>query len=194
MIRVSSEGGEDGKARVYIDSPPRYFLLPATAMLVGSMIGVVRGGRSASLRFLAENAHRPPTTKQGWYFYWKTKNYRVMWGALKGGGADAGKLGLTAVGWLAAEEGIKKAGLDDVRELGAGLATAGVFAAVYRLPWKVARRTVAVAVMIGGGLSFMRWGQEKMREQLRVRVAEDGESSEERDSYAKDDVPADKQR
>lgn len=89
-----------------------------------------RGGRREGLRYLAENAHRAPTTLQGWYFYNKTKNYRVMLGALKGAGSDGMRLGLTAVGWVAFEQLLGRVGLDDVREVGAGMATAVIFSAV----------------------------------------------------------------
>ncbi|KAH8105943.1 hypothetical protein BXZ70DRAFT_872790, partial [Cristinia sonorae] len=80
--------------------PSRYYLLPGAAITVGTTIGLFRGSRTASLRFLAENAHRPPTTVQGWYFYNKTKNYRVILGGLKGAAADAFRLGITAGGWV----------------------------------------------------------------------------------------------
>ncbi|KZT42897.1 hypothetical protein SISSUDRAFT_975852, partial [Sistotremastrum suecicum HHB10207 ss-3] len=73
--------------------PPRLLLVPIVSFTAGFLIGVRRGGRAASVRFLAENAHRAPTTVQGWYFYKKTKNYRVMLGALRGGGIDGLKVG-----------------------------------------------------------------------------------------------------
>lgn len=114
--------------RIYIN--PRFYQLPGAAMLVGTTIGMVRGARRASLRFLAENAHRPPKTLRGWYFYKKTKNYRMMLGGLQEGGRDASKLGLTAIGWVGAEEALKRVGWDDVSEVGAGLFTAGTFSAV----------------------------------------------------------------
>ncbi|EGO01717.1 hypothetical protein SERLA73DRAFT_28495, partial [Serpula lacrymans var. lacrymans S7.3] len=81
----------------------RYFILPASAAVVGTLIGMVRGSRLAALRFLAENAHRPPTTVRGWYFYNKTKNYRRMQGGLKAAGVDGSKLALTALGWVGIE-------------------------------------------------------------------------------------------
>ena len=99
-------------------------------MLLGTTIGAFRGARNASLRFLAENAHRPPKTLQGWYFYKKTKNYRMMLGGLQEAGKDSGKLGLTALGWVGAEDALTRAGWGDVSEIGAGLFTAGTFAVV----------------------------------------------------------------
>ncbi|EIW82259.1 hypothetical protein CONPUDRAFT_34342, partial [Coniophora puteana RWD-64-598 SS2] len=81
----------------------RYFILPMSAAGVGSLIGAVRGSRLAGLRFLAENAHRPPTTIRGWYLYNKTKNYRRMAAALKTGGVDALRLGLIGLVWVVIE-------------------------------------------------------------------------------------------
>jgi hypothetical protein len=69
-------------------------------MCMGTAIGLVRGSRAAGLRFLAENAHRPPTTVRGWYFYKKTKNYKMMLGGLSKAGTDAAKLGFTALAWV----------------------------------------------------------------------------------------------
>jgi len=64
-------------------------VLPVMCASVGLALGAYRGGRMASLRFLAENAHRAPKTVKGWYFYNKTKNYRMMYGGLKEGAKDA---------------------------------------------------------------------------------------------------------
>jgi hypothetical protein len=116
--------------QIHLTIPPRLYIVPGAALLVGSCIGIVRGSRRASLRFLAENAHRPPTTIRGWYLYNKTKNYKVLLGGLKAGGADASRLAATAFGWVSVEEGLERAGFGDFREVGAGVGTAGVFSAV----------------------------------------------------------------
>lgn len=95
---------------------------------MGTAIGLVRGSRAAGLRFLAENAHRPPTTVRGWYFYNKTKNYKMMLEGLRKAGADGAKLGFTALAWVTFEEGLNRVGWGDAGEIGAGIGTAGVFA------------------------------------------------------------------
>lgn len=112
---------------IRLNIPTRFLHVPTTAFVVGSAIGMMRGGRVASLRFLAENAHRPPTTVQGWYFYKKTKNYKVMLGALKGAGREGGLLTLLALGYVAMEEGLERSGWRGVKEIGAGCGTGAVF-------------------------------------------------------------------
>jgi len=112
----------------YVASRPRVILIPFCSFTTGFLIGVRRGARLSSLRFLAENAHRAPRTLQGWYLYKKTKNYRVMWGALKGGCRDGIKI--TAVGsvWVTIEELCRQAGgINDVREVVAGAGSAMIF-------------------------------------------------------------------
>ncbi|EKM59150.1 uncharacterized protein PHACADRAFT_249398 [Phanerochaete carnosa HHB-10118-sp] len=115
--------------QIRINIPPRFYLLPGTAILLGTTIGLFRGSRRASLRFLAENVHRPPTTVQGWYFYQKTKNYRVILGGLKEAGADALKLGASAAAWVCFEEGATRLGEEvaNFKEIIAGLGTSAVF-------------------------------------------------------------------
>jgi len=63
-------------------------------MCIGTAIGLVRGSRAAGLRFLAENAHRPPTTVQGWYFYNKTKKLQDDVGRVKQGRNGRSKAGI----------------------------------------------------------------------------------------------------
>lgn len=121
---------ENKPRQIRLIVPERFYLLPGAAIILGVTLGMVRGSRRASLRFLAENVHRPPTTVQGWYFYNKTKNYRVLMGGLKEGGLDAIKLGTTAAGWVCLEEGLNRLDLpwaEDLREVVAGVGTAGLF-------------------------------------------------------------------
>ncbi|KAH7930286.1 hypothetical protein BV22DRAFT_1116275 [Leucogyrophana mollusca] len=160
---------ESGERQAYDITPilqSRYFILPASAAFVGTLIGSVRGSRLASLRFLAENAHRPPTTIRGWYLYNKTKNYKRIAAGLKSGGSDAVKLSLSAFVWVGMEDGLGRCGKpwSELREVGAGAGTAGVFAGVYRLPWRTSSRALVLGIAIGGGMGFLRWAQEYLRE------------------------------
>ncbi len=127
---LSQNPNPNASHSIHIEIPPRFYLLPGGAMCVGTAIGLVRGSRETGLRFLAENAHRPPTTVQGWYFYNKTKNYKMMLGGLRRAGTDAAKLGFTALAWVTFEEGLHQVGRDDLGEIGAGIGTAGIFAGV----------------------------------------------------------------
>ncbi|KAJ7047595.1 hypothetical protein C8F04DRAFT_937026 [Mycena alexandri] len=107
--------------------PQRMYTVPLGAVLLGTVVGVNRGARLASLRFLAENAHRTPTTQKGWYYYHKTKNYRVILGALRGAARDGAYLGATTLAWVGIEQGFNRLGWERVAMSGAGVGTAGLF-------------------------------------------------------------------
>lgn len=158
-----------GKAEaIRLHIPQRYLVLPSIAALTGLSIGALRGARTASWRFLAENAHHPPTTVRGWYFYKKTKNYRVMMEALREGGKSATKLGIAVLGYAALEDGMERVGLEDVREVGAAVGTAVLFSAIYRLPWVSARRVVVLGLGVGATMSGLRWGQDRLKDEVGV--------------------------
>jgi len=71
-------------------------LLVSSAMTLGFVSGFANGARHTALVFLAENAHRRPETVQGWYFYNKTKYYRMILGGFRRGG----QTGLQLAGWV----------------------------------------------------------------------------------------------
>lgn len=160
---------DDARTRGAYDVTPivqsRYFILPVSAAAVGTIIGAVRGSRMAALRFLAENAHRPPTTIRGWYLYNKTKNYRRMAAGLKHGGADALRLGVATSVWVGIEDGLERCGHPwaEAKEFGAGVGTALAFSSVYRLPWRTARRTVVLGTLVGGCMGLLRWTRSYLR-------------------------------
>ncbi|EIM21893.1 hypothetical protein WALSEDRAFT_7957, partial [Wallemia mellicola CBS 633.66] len=85
---------------IRINLPERAFPIVFCGTLVGFSLGSYRGGRIAGKKFLAENAHRAPKTVQGWYFYNKTKNYRIMQRSLTTGLLDASKIGGIALVWV----------------------------------------------------------------------------------------------
>ncbi|KIL68340.1 hypothetical protein M378DRAFT_72193 [Amanita muscaria Koide BX008] len=154
---------------IRLDIPSRWYVVPGTAFFAGSIIGLVRGGRNSSMQFLAENVHRPPTTVQGWYFYNKTKNYKVMLGGLRGAGADGSRLGILGLGWVILEETLERVGWTETKEIGAAIGTACMFSALYRLSWKGTRQTVIVGVMVGGavkGLGIARGRLEEWRKKV----------------------------
>jgi hypothetical protein len=51
--------------------------LPFLAAALGLSTGIYSGASRAAKVFMAENAHRQPTTVQGWFFYNKTKVRRL---------------------------------------------------------------------------------------------------------------------
>ncbi|KIY36369.1 hypothetical protein I305_01230 [Cryptococcus gattii E566] len=101
-----SRDGTTTPGAISLTVPTNLIMLPAAAAIVGLSIGFIRGGSRARLRFLVENAHRKPKTVQGWYFYTKTRNYRVFFGALKAGGKYALGLGGATAGFVLVDESV----------------------------------------------------------------------------------------
>ncbi|WVW83699.1 hypothetical protein I302_105720 [Kwoniella bestiolae CBS 10118] len=102
----SSQSTNPPPTRISLTVPTSLLILPPTAALIGLSIGLVRGGNKSRLRFLAENAHRQPKTVQGWYFYTKTRNYRVFFGAAKTGSKYALGLGGATATYVLLDESI----------------------------------------------------------------------------------------
>ncbi|KAN0063163.1 hypothetical protein ACQY0O_004327 [Thecaphora frezii] len=78
-------------------------LLPMSAFGFGFVSGLTSAGKRASLVFMAENAHRLPDTVQGWYFYSKTKNYRILLRGIQGGLKQGLRLSIWTTGFCVAE-------------------------------------------------------------------------------------------
>jgi hypothetical protein len=115
--------------RAGLEEKPRVILMTTIGSLWGFGIGAFLGGRQSGLQYLAENAHKLPTTVQGWYFYHKTKNYKMMLGGMKKGMRYAGK-----TGGLCLLYGSLEAALDGVRQepdvlnsVAAGVMTGTIF-------------------------------------------------------------------
>ncbi|KAI9024474.1 hypothetical protein CLU79DRAFT_700706 [Phycomyces nitens] len=149
-------GGPLGRAG--LETKPRLILLTSVGTLWGFAIGSFLGGQQAGLQYLAENAHRLPTTVQGWYFYHKTKNYRMALGGIKRGAKFAGR-----TGGLCLMYGAIEAGLDDIRgeadvanSVIAGVTAGTIFSAITRLTRGSFRYSVLFGAAFGlatGGLS-----------------------------------------
>src|SRR5258707_3582519 len=69
----ASTHDEEHKGAIKLYIPREMFMLPVATTLTGFTLGFLRSTRFASLRYLAEHAHKPPRSVQGWYFYHKTK-------------------------------------------------------------------------------------------------------------------------
>lgn len=70
-------------------------LMMGTSFLSGFVLGTTKGATTGGDLFRAENAHRLPTEKNGWYQYHKTKNYRAMMSGLK----EGGRYGAVCTAW-----------------------------------------------------------------------------------------------
>jgi len=168
---------------IHINIPPRLYQVPGAALVVGTVIGTVRGSRKEGLRFLAENAHRAPTTLQGWYFYNKTKNYRKILGGLVEGGRQGLRLSATAMAWVTIEESIRRFGngLEEAAEVGAGVGTGAIFGLICgcpqiqrkcliphfslhtdRLGLRTTGQSILLGVLVGSGMLGMRKGKERL--------------------------------
>lgn len=119
----------------HVDVPTNAIRIPLSLFCAGAILGTVRGARAAGVQYMAENGHHLPTTKEGWYFYFKTKNYRVAYGALKGAMKQGGKAGAIGCCWSGIEEGCTLIGghMEDLKSVVAGAGTMGLLSTVYRL-------------------------------------------------------------
>ena len=84
-------------------------LLLVSSFGTGFLLGAARGGPKAADRYRAENAHRMPVTKNGWYLYYKSKQYH----AIVGGVFTGVRMGAVLSGWaslfMATEEIVDRA-------------------------------------------------------------------------------------
>jgi hypothetical protein len=137
--------------------PPstRLTFLCTSAFAVGFSLGATTGGRRAADRFRAENSHRFPTTKAGWYLYHRSKSYNTIVGGVKNGVKFGGQMAVWAALFGGVEEamdrlrgrvfgtavwdedGLIKGDGDSQRDflnsLVAGMSTVGVYVAVKRM-------------------------------------------------------------
>lgn len=84
----------DAGATVQADLKGQRFHLPwqvrvplttAVSFFCGLVYGMHNSHSKAGTRYLIENSHRLPTTKGGWYWYYKRKNWVCLQAAVKGG-------------------------------------------------------------------------------------------------------------
>lgn len=96
--------------QLYHDSrlsiPPGIRLPMASTLsfVAGFTLGAARGGKAAGLRFLAEHAHKLPTTTTGWYLYHKSKNYQAAYGGIREGFRMGFRISFWATAMLAIEQ------------------------------------------------------------------------------------------
>lgn len=66
---------ESYNARLGLPSPARITLFTLGGSIIGGLGGMLGGWTDASLKYLAANSHRLPSSYNGWFFYHKRKTY-----------------------------------------------------------------------------------------------------------------------
>ncbi|KAI9500002.1 hypothetical protein BX070DRAFT_237926 [Coemansia spiralis] len=118
---------------------------------IGALCGGYLGGQLAGRQYLAERAHRLPTTADGWYFYQKWKNYKVTLGAMKGAAKYGAKIGSCVFAFSAVEALVDHA-IGEAQMMSsavAGLSTAVGVSLVSRLPRSSAKRACMAGLCVG---------------------------------------------
>ncbi|KAK3495737.1 hypothetical protein B0T13DRAFT_401239 [Neurospora crassa] len=145
------------KCRLSIPDAVRIPLASSTALLIGFTLGMSQGIKTAGMRFRAEHAHKLPTTKMGWYFYHKSKNYNSIWGGAK----EGARMGAKICFWTTAMFGIEhmfdayRGTADIFNTVTACVTVAGAFSLWNRFSLPMAARTTKTALVVGlayGGL------------------------------------------
>ncbi|KAJ4395609.1 hypothetical protein N0V85_006489 [Neurospora sp. IMI 360204] len=145
------------KCRLSIPDAVRIPLASSTALLIGFTLGVSQGIKTAGMRFRAEHAHKLPTTKMGWYFYHKSKNYNSIWGGAK----EGARMGAKICFWTTAMFGIEhmfdayRGTADMFNTVTACVTVSGAFSLWNRFSLPMAARTTKTALVVGlayGGL------------------------------------------
>lgn len=145
-----------------LSMPPaaRLFLFTVSSSLLTFLLGAISGGRRTSYQFLAENAHRLPRTHQGWYFYHKTKNYRVMFGGIKSGFRYASRTMVWTLLYTGTEAALDKTRgtVDFINSTTAAITTAGIFSWRNAFSKQLTRRTMRMSVLVGLSVGIMQDG------------------------------------
>ncbi|GAB1211450.1 hypothetical protein ATERTT37_000565 [Aspergillus terreus] len=156
------------------DAPPRLGMepgkrLPLTslaAFAVGVAIGSSHGSKMTAYRFRAENAHRFPTTSNGWFQYHKSKNYAAVVGGVKEGFKMGFRLGGGALAFCLFEETVDYA-RNDRRDFLSTSWKAPADANVIILPARhdvyTAARTVKLGLKLSLAYGLMQDGLETMK-------------------------------
>ncbi|GAA6007109.1 hypothetical protein JCM11491_001513 [Sporobolomyces phaffii] len=170
-------------------------VVPSAAFAFGFTSGLVSASKLAAKQFLAENAHRLPTTVQGWYFYQKTKNYRVLFAALKGGLVTGGRLAAWTSLFVLSQETVERtvrtalvhSGTGDDETKGvkalAGATAGGALAAVAGSFYRLSKYTRGRRLALGLGMGLVAGGTIDLRDWVREKLG-DGEQREQGEAKA----------
>ncbi|CAN6597735.1 hypothetical protein TRVA0_001S04742 [Trichomonascus vanleenenianus] len=149
--------------RLSIAPAPRIALAGMIGGGYGLINGFYRGFRHSALQYLAENAHRMPTTKGGWYFYHKRKNYVIIKDGIVTGVKRGTKYAALATMYFGLEAYIDR--MRGVIDAGSTIMASGIAGFAYGISNHLSRRQAlrsARAFMIFGAASgalqdFMRF-------------------------------------
>ncbi|GMM32206.1 hypothetical protein DAMA08_049510 [Martiniozyma asiatica (nom. inval.)] len=92
--------------RLSLPAPARIALFSLAASSMGAFGGMVHGWSQASLKYLAANAHRLPTSYNGWFFYHKRKTYYCTKNAMSLAFSTGARLGFWIGGIFSLEAGL----------------------------------------------------------------------------------------
>ncbi|KAJ2780102.1 hypothetical protein H4R18_003645 [Coemansia javaensis] len=145
------QGQHDGYRRGGMAPGQRLALMGLVSGGAGALLGAYLGAQQAGRQYLAERAHRLPTTVEGWFFYQKWKNYRVIMGSLRGAARYAPRLAACVVAFGAAEALLDRAvgHVQAASSAVASTATAVAVSLAARLPRSSARRARSAGLAVG---------------------------------------------
>ncbi|KAJ1902247.1 hypothetical protein LPJ66_000134 [Kickxella alabastrina] len=149
--------------RLRLEPDDRIAVMSLLGITVGALLGGFLGGQHSGRQYLAERAHRLPNTVQGWFFYQKWKNYRVVLGAMKGSVRYGAKVGGCVLAYALVEAAVDRAlgGAQIGGSLVAGLATAVGVGRIARLPRSSAGRArlagLGVGMLTGATQDAVHW-------------------------------------
>ncbi|PWY91115.1 hypothetical protein BO70DRAFT_85214 [Aspergillus heteromorphus CBS 117.55] len=139
----------DAPPRLGINLEDRLSYTLTSAFCAGMVIGFSHGKKLAGYQFRAENAHRFPSSTQGWFQYHKTKNYVSLLGGMKEGARMGARLGIGATVFCLFEETVDYARHDRrdfLSTVTAGLSLSGLYSLMARHDVYTAARTAKLGL------------------------------------------------
>ena len=128
--------------------------LTSLCTISGLVLGTVQGTRLASLQYTAEQSHKRPSSKTGWFLYHRRKNYFAFLKGIRMHGLPMGARFGSVCGLLFAGDVL----LDMYRHrisvwhsMVSGCGTALIFSVVQRLPVTMAVKAVGAGSILGLG-------------------------------------------
>ncbi|KAJ1666653.1 hypothetical protein IW140_002588 [Coemansia sp. RSA 1813] len=143
--------GHSPLVRIRMEPIDRLATMATVSFGAGALCGGYLGGKHAGRQYLAERAHRLPTTVEGWYFYQKWKNYRVTLGAFRGAVNYGVKMSACVMAFSSVEALIDRmvGETQAASSIVAGVSTAVGISLATRLPRSSARRACMAGLCVG---------------------------------------------